>query len=89
MSFLEDDKEIEFGRPKDPRKRWKRQAKRDARRSHRKNKPKKPVRDFFYKLGQTGIFGSKPKACSTCGNKHRAEKNWKREKRKRDRYWGT
>lgn len=88
MSFLEDDKELEFGRPKDPRKSWKRQAKRDERQSERKNKSKRPIADALYKLSQKGIVGEKRfKACSTCGNQRRAEKHWKKGKRQRDRYW--
>lgn len=86
MSFLEEDKTLEFGKP-DPRKKWNRQGKRDARKNKRKNKPKKPIRDFFYRLAQQGVFGEKQKACNSCGNARRAERHWKKDKRKRDRNW--
>lgn len=85
MSFIEENKELQFGKP-DPRKKWNRQGKRDARRNERKKRDT-PVRDFFYKLAQQGIFGEKQKACSQCGNKRRATKLWRKEVRKRDRNW--
>ena len=87
MSYIEDNKEVQWPWPRDPKKKWNKQGKRDARRNKRKNKPKKPIRDFFYRLGQTGILGEKQKACSSCGNARRAERHWKKDNRKRDRNW--
>lgn len=89
MSYLEDDKEVEFGRPKDPRKRWKRQAKRDERKRKRKSKDPGKISDAFNTMRIRGLFGSYFKPCSTCHNQAVAQRRAKRARRKRNRHWGT
>lgn len=90
MSYLEDNKEVEFGRPKNPRNQWRRQAKREERKrnrqagkSGRSKNNDNPLRDWI------NICRSN-KACHANHGKTpgKLARQRKRANRKRDRYWG-
>lgn len=91
MSYLEDDKEIEFGRPKDPRKSWKRRAKRDERKRKRHSRRNERLgnNDNLFRAWRNRCLSRK-----SCHGFHGKTpgilaRRRKRSNRKRDRYWGT
>jgi hypothetical protein len=90
MSFLEDDKEVEFGKPKlgsrtakDARQRERQRKKRNRQAERKRNTPLLNATRMF--LQRTGLR----KGCEKCKNAKAARKAWEKEKRKRDRNWKT